>query len=178
MRDVWARVESDIQSNGGVLLQPTGMWEVDYERVRKELVDRERRGEEVKRLEEEDVERKRVREEGVDWKAVVEGFSKRMDGSGVRLAVGRNDATVTVALVKAGMVFEVRMAPGSGSGSGSGNSDGDGNDLPDWRVSQKVVPGRPTTKLESSILDCLNSRPRQWDLGYLLVSSVYVYVYI
>lgn len=172
MRDVWERFDSDVQAAGGVLLQPTGMWEVDYNRLRRELVERQRGEEEEKMLEVEDGEKKRVREEGVDWRGVVERFEKRMDGSGVRVVIGRNDASVTVALVKTGIVFDVRMLP---------RSDDREDELPDWRVSQKPVPGRPTTKLESSILECLNSRPRQWDLGYLLVSSwlpVYVYASI
>lgn len=161
MKSVWERVEDNIKELGG-LLQPTGVWEVDYDEILEELVKEENTRSEQTRKEEEDEERQKLRSTGPDWRGVVESFMKK-NVPGVHVFVpGKSDseATLSVALVKAGMVFQVRATTGL-----------QGNDIPDWRVATKASPGRPTTKLETEVVDCLNSRGRQWDLGYLLVGD-------
>lgn len=163
MRGVWERVEADIAELGG-LLQPTGVWEVDYEERLEGLVKEERVKNEQAQMEEEERERERLRSTGCDWRGVVESFAARTV-PGMRVVPGENDndPSLTVALVKAGMVFQVHAAAAL-----------EGGDVPDWRVATKVSPGRPVTKLETGVADCLNSRGRQWDLGFLLVSGAMV----
>lgn len=160
MKAVWERVESDIRELGA-LLQPTGVWEVDYDEILERLVQEEKARNEQERREEEGEEREKLRSTGADWRGIVESFAKK-DVPGVRVVPGESDtdASLSVALIKAGMVFQVRTAAGLQE-----------DDMPNWQVATKVTPGRPVTKLETGIVDCLNSRGRQWDLGYLLVCS-------
>lgn len=162
LKEIWDHVDARIKENNGQLLQPTGMWERDYEVLLEKLVkDEEEKKKEQERAEEE-VERTWVTQsdEG-DWRKVVDGFGQK-NVPGVRVAPSRSQDSVTVTLAKAGMAFEAQMVNLSG-----------GSGVYKWQVSNKpsvLSPGKPATKLETSICECLNSRPRQWDLSFLLVS--------
>lgn len=158
MKGVWEHVEADITEIGGQLLQPTGVWELDYGELLEEIVQREKAKEEDERSEEEEREKEKWRSSGANWKGLVEEFGRR-EVPGVKVVLSKDESGLTVALVKAGMVVLVNPVPV------------DGEDIPDWRVSSKVSPGRPITKLETAMVDCLNSRVRKWDLAYLLVCS-------
>lgn len=152
LKEIWDHVDAKIQEGNGVLLQPSGMWERDYGVLLEGIEKEERRREE---------EEGRVREEreraGVDgdWRRVVEGFVGR-GVSGVRVVGAKERDAVLVVLVKAGMAFEVVSVDVSEEGV-------------KWVVSSKVAPGKPVSKLEAAVVDCLNSRPRQWDLAFALV---------
>ena len=163
MRAIWEHVEGDIKESGGQLLQPTGMWEIDYDDLLEELVKDEKTREEEKVKDEENQELEKLRSSGKGWRGVAEGFTQR-NVPGVRVVPSKNEALLTVALIKAGMVFQVQADGLQGE-----------KDFPDWSVSSKISPGRPVTKLETSIVDCLNSRQRKWDLAYLLVSITILY---
>lgn len=156
MKAVWGHVEASIKELGGQLLQPTGVWEADYGVLLDGLVKEANGREDEERMAEEEREKDGFRSAGADWRGVVDGFVKR-DVPGVRVVASQGEAALTVALVKAGMVVLVN----------TGSVEGD--DVPDWRVASKVSPGRPITKLETAMVDCLNSRSRKWDLAYLLV---------
>lgn len=161
MRAVWEHVDAKIRENNGLLLQPTGMWERDYDVLLKKLVREEEGRREAQRREREEMEREQVNllVDG-DWRRVVEEFVQRNGGTGVRVVSGKGRDVVTLMLVKTGMAFEAQL-----------NAALEADGVPGWRVSNKVAPGRPVTKLESAICECLNSRPRQWDLSFLLVST-------
>lgn len=161
MRAVWEHVDAKVRENNGLLLQPTGMWERDYDVLLKKLVREEEGRREAQRREREEMEREQVNllVDG-DWRRVVEEFVQRNGGTGVRVVSGKGRDVVTLMLVKTGMAFEAQL-----------NAALEADGVPGWRVSNKVAPGRPVTKLESAICECLNSRPRQWDLSFLLVST-------
>lgn len=162
LKEIWDHVGARIRENNGQLLQPTGMWERDYDVLLEQLVkDEEARKKEEERTEEE-AERTQIAQsaEG-DWRKIVEGFGQR-NVPGVRVAPSRSRDIVTVTLAKAGMAFEAQLINLS-----------DESGLSKWHVSNKpsvLSPGKPATKLETSICECLNSRPRQWDLSFLIVS--------
>lgn len=161
MRAVWEQVDAKARENNGVLLQPTGMWERDYDVLLERLVREEEGKREGQRREMEEMERERVNESADgNWRKVVDGFVQRSGGSGVRVVPSKGRDAVTVMLVKAGMTFEAQL-----------HAVVDADGVHEWRVSNKVAPGRPVTKLESAICECLNSRPRQWDLSFLLVGT-------
>lgn len=163
MKAIWEHVEGDIKESGGQLLQPTGTWEIDYDSLLEEMVKEEKAREEEKMKDEENQELEKLRSSGQGWRGVVEGFTQR-NVPGVRVVPSKNEALLAVALIKAGIVFQVQ-------------ADGlkEEKDFPDWRVSSRMSPGRPVTKLETSIVDCLNSRQRKWDLPYLLVSRTTIF---
>lgn len=161
MRAVWEHVDAKVRENNGLLLQPTGMWERDYDVLLKKLVREEEGRREAQRREREEMEREQVNlSVDGDWRRVVEEFVQRNGGTGVRVVSGKGRDVVTLMLVKTGMAFEAQL-----------NAALEADGVPGWRVSNKVAPGRPVTKLESAICECLNSRPRQWDLSFLLVST-------
>lgn len=153
LKEVWDHVDARVRENNGQLLQPTGMWERDYDVLLDKLVrDEQTKKDEQARTEEET---ERAQSAEGNWRSVVEGFAQK-NVSGVRVAPSRSRDTVTVTLAKAGMAFELQR----------GNADGS------WQVSNKpsvLMPGKPATKLETSICGYLNTRPRQWDLAFLLV---------
>ncbi|PLN79404.1 hypothetical protein BDW42DRAFT_128290 [Aspergillus taichungensis] len=156
MKAVWDRVEGNIRENGGQLLQPTGMWERDYNVLLEELEAEEKERREQRAREEEDAERSRILAMEGGWKAVVDAFVQRRI-PGVKALVSQERTAVEVVLVKAGMSFSVRPADGS-----------DGSGVPDWEVESKSESQPAATKLESAVADYLNACPRRWDLAYLL----------
>ncbi|EAW13416.1 RNA polymerase II mediator complex subunit MED27 domain-containing protein [Aspergillus clavatus NRRL 1] len=155
MKEIWGYVDGRIRANAGQLLQPTGMWERDYDVLLAEM-EREERGrkEQEERVEEEAEQAKIQAMEG-GWRAIVEAFVRR-NVPGVRVLPSKDQPVLTVVLVKAGITVHVQEL------------DGEGHGVSDWRVMDKAVPGKPKTKLELGIMACLNARPRQWDLAHLL----------
>ncbi|PYH47184.1 RNA polymerase II mediator complex subunit MED27 domain-containing protein [Aspergillus saccharolyticus JOP 1030-1] len=157
MKAVWDRVDTQIQNNGGQLLQPRGVWEEDYDVLLEGLVKEEQAKQAERRSAEEESERSKIQATEGGWRAIAEGFAQR-NVPGVRVQVSNmNTASVLVALVKAGMILNVHTVEGLES-----------HGIPDWRITSKASPGQPVSKLEGAVLQCLNSRPRQWDLLYLL----------
>lgn len=162
MQGIWEHVEGAIRE-GGQLLQPTGMWEVDYGDMLERILKEEKAREEEERQKQEEEEREVLKTSGSDWRAVVEEFMGRnVPGVSVRVLSGVDDkeASLVAILVKAGMAFQIHAAPVPGEDQG---------DVPNWRVGIKQSPGKPVTKLETAIVDCLSARARLWDLTYLLV---------
>lgn len=157
LQPLWAHVEARIQASNGQLIQPTGMWEKDYDVLLRELVNEEKIKEEERQREEEDAERVKAQSSEEEWESVAEKYIQR-EVPGVRVIKGQRPLSVTVALAKAGMIFLVQ-----------GVKESDVVGVSEWQVSVKTPPGRQPTKLESSILECLKSRSRKWDLAFLLV---------
>ncbi|KAL4875457.1 mediator complex subunit 27-domain-containing protein [Aspergillus karnatakaensis] len=157
MKPVWERVDTLIYENAGRLLQPNGVWERDYDELLEELTaqDSARKEQQRRANEEQEREQTRVREGG--WKGIVEEFAQR-DVSGVKVASVKDGGSFFVVLSKMGLAFKVIM----------GSALNQSQDLPDWNVSSKSALGEPTSRLEKGVLDCLNSRPRKWDLAFLL----------
>lgn len=156
MRAIWDHVDARIKANGGQLLQPTGMWERDYDVLLEELEREERTQREEQQRVKEEEERAKIQAVEGGWRTIVEAFIRR-DLPGVRVMAHQDQDRITVVLVKAGMVFQLQVVNGDGQG------------MADWRVQDKAAPGKPKTKLEAGVAACLNARPRQWDLAYLLV---------
>lgn len=157
MKVIWDHVEEEIKKDGGKLLQPTGMWERDYDVLLEELVKGEREKEESRRKEEEEADRSKAQSTAANWRMDVEKFAQK-GVPGVRVLPDKQETSIIIGLLKAGMVFQARPV-----------NESEGNIL-EWRVSNVEFPTKPITKLETAICNCLNSRPRQWDLAYLLVS--------
>jgi hypothetical protein len=155
LKPVWAHVESRIGESNGQLLQPSGKWEKDYDVLFEELSKKEKAKEEDQKREEEDAERAKAFSTEGEWQAVLERFVQR-NVPGVRVIKGQDETSLAVALVRAGIVFQVRGVAGTDT------------PISEWEVSSKIA-GRTPTKLEIAMLDCLGSRPRKWDLAFLLV---------
>jgi len=157
LQPIWAHVEARIKESNGQLLQPTGMWERDYDVLLDELLKAEKAKEDERRREEEDAERAKAQSSEGEWESVVEKFIQR-NIPGIRIVKGQQPFSLAVALAKAGMILPIK-----------GVKEAEVPGVSEWQVSAKAPPGRSPTKLETSILDCLNSRPRKWDLAFLLV---------
>ncbi|RLL96455.1 hypothetical protein CFD26_105082 [Aspergillus turcosus] len=155
MKAIWDHVDARIKANGGQLLQPTGMWERDYDVLLEELEREERTQREEQLRVKEEEERAKIQAVEGGWRTIVESFIRR-DLPGVRVMAHQDQDRITVVLVKAGMVFQLQAVNGDGQG------------MADWRVQDMAAPGKPKTKLETAVAACLNARPRQWDLAYLL----------
>ncbi|OQE39321.1 hypothetical protein PENCOP_c007G08759 [Penicillium coprophilum] len=154
MTPIWAHVESRIKEANGQLIQPTGKWERDYDVLLEELARKEKSIEDERRQEDEEAERTKAQSTEGEWKNVLERFVHRAI-PGVRVIKGQDETSLAVALVRAGVVFQIRGVSASGS------------PISDWEVSSKIA-GRSPTKLENAILGCVGSRPRKWDLAFLL----------
>ncbi|KAJ5465183.1 uncharacterized protein N7458_000869 [Penicillium daleae] len=153
---VWAHVESRIKESNGQILQPTGLWERDYDVILEELLQTEKSKEEERLREEEEVERTKAQASESGWQGVVESFIQR-NVPGVRIIKGQGAQSLAIALSKAGIIFHVE-----------GLKENDVPGVAEWHVSSKAPPGRVPTKMENSIIECLNSRSRKWDLAFLL----------
>lgn len=159
LKPVWAHVESRIKESNGQILQPTGMWERDYDVLLEELLQAEKSKEEERLREEEDAERTKVQSSEGGWQAIVESFIQR-NVPGVRVIKGQGALPLAIALSKAGIIFHIE-----------GLKENDTLGVTEWHVSSKAPPGRVPTKIENSIVECLNSRSRKWDLAFLLVCT-------
>lgn len=152
MKAVWDHVGDEIKENGGTLLQPTGVWERDYGVLLEELVKEKRE------KDEQDggvTERSKAQSMAANWRMDVETFLQK-GVPGVRVVPDQHEASVTIALVKTGMLFQARAI-----------SEPDIS-VPEWRVSNVGPQSKLKPMLEMAICDCLNSRPRKWDITYLL----------
>lgn len=156
LKPVWAHVEERVKASNGQPLQPTGVWEKDYDVLLQELVKAEKAKEEERQQAEESAERAKIQSSEGEWEAVAESFIQR-GLPGVRVIKGQDSLSLAVALAKAGMILLVK-----------GVKEPDVAGVSEWQVSIKS-PGRGATKMETSILECLRSRPRKWDLAFLLV---------
>ncbi|RAL13705.1 RNA polymerase II mediator complex subunit MED27 domain-containing protein [Aspergillus homomorphus CBS 101889] len=156
MKAVWNRVDTQIKNNGGQLLQPTGMWEEDYDVLLEGLVKEEQVKQQERLNAEEEAERSKIQATEGGWRAIVDSFVQK-NVPGMRVQMSKTEASILVALVKAGLVFKVHTVEGLES-----------HGVPDWRIASKAAAGQTVTKLEGAVMQCLNSRPRQWDLLHLL----------
>ncbi|CAI7643601.1 unnamed protein product [Penicillium viridicatum] len=154
LTSVWAHVESRIQEANGQLLQPTGKWDRDYDVLLEELARNEKSKIDEHQRVDEEAERTKAQSTEGEWKNVLERFIQR-DMPGVRVIKGQDETSLAVALVRAGVVFQVKGVPSPGS------------PISDWEVSSQIA-GRSPTKLEDAILGCVGSRLRKWDLAFLL----------
>jgi hypothetical protein len=158
LKSVWAHVESRIKEANGQMIQPTGKWERDYNVLLEELAQKEKSIVDERQREDEEAERTKAQSTEGEWQNVLGRFVQR-NIPGVRVIKGEDETSLAVALVRAGVVFQVRGVSVSGS------------PVSDWEVSSNIA-GRSPTKLENAILGCVRSRPRKWDLAFLLVCSV------
>ncbi|KAJ5964474.1 Mediator complex subunit Med27 [Penicillium vulpinum] len=154
LASAWAHVESRIKEANGQLIQPTGKWERDYDVLLEELARKEKSKVDERLREEEEAERTKAQSTEGEWQNVLERFVQR-NIPGVRVVKAQDETSLAVALVRAGVVFQVRGVSVSGS------------PVSEWEVSSKIA-GRSPTKLENAILGCVGSRPRKWDLAFLL----------
>lgn len=154
---VWDHVTELIKTNDGQLLQPTGVWERDYDAILEELINDERQKREQRLKDEEAAERATFEASGADWKAIVKKFGQEHDPS-IRTAVAGQRPVFFITLLKAGLAFEASLL-----------TEPDSSEVPVWSVQHVTQPGKTRTKLETAIIDCLDTRPRQWDVAYLLV---------
>ncbi|KAF9884393.1 hypothetical protein FE257_001793 [Aspergillus nanangensis] len=157
MKAMWENIEAEIKRNGGRMLQPTGVWDRNYEAVLDDLMKREEAKKELQRQTQEEQDRAQIQATEGGWQAIVDGFVQKADGSAVRVVPSRNEATIAVVLIKAGMTFRVQMVGGAGE-----------NPVPDWKVEMGSVPGSHLSKVEAAVAECVNSRARKWDLAHLL----------
>ncbi|KAJ5329176.1 Mediator complex subunit Med27 [Penicillium brevicompactum] len=154
LKPVWDNVESRIKESNGQILQPNGKWDRDYDLLLKDLAEEEKsKTDDRKRLEEE-AERTKAQSGEGEWQKVLERFVQR-NIPGIRVAQEEDGISLAVALVRAGTVLLVK-----------GISE-PGEPISQWEVSSKTG-NRELTKLEIAILECLGSRPRKWDLAFLL----------
>ncbi|KAL4787066.1 mediator complex subunit 27-domain-containing protein [Aspergillus varians] len=155
MKSVWERIDTLIYENAGQLLQPNGMWDQDYGELLENITKHDTIRKEQLQKAKEEQERSQIQSAEGGWKALVDSFAQR-NVPGVRVLPAKNDSSFSVVLIKAGLAFKIHTA--------STGQDG----VPEFNVSSKSVSTEPTSKLENAVLDCLNSRPRKWDLSYLL----------
>ncbi|KAJ5408948.1 hypothetical protein N7509_002831 [Penicillium cosmopolitanum] len=156
MKPVWSHVESRIKESNGDLIQPTGMWEKDYDVLLKELIKTEKTKKEDIEREQEQIERSKAQSSDGEWQAIVERFTQR-DVPGMRVVKGQDPFSVSAVLAKAGMIFSIKGLQEPGVPGVS-----------EWQVSSEPPPGRSPSKLQHAVQDCLNSRTRKWDLAFLL----------
>ena len=161
MKAVWDHVGDEIKDGGGKLLQPTGVWQRDYGVLLAELVKEDRDLNDVRR--DGGADRTEAQSVVANWRAHVETFLQK-GVSGVRVVPDEHEPLITIALVKAGLLFQARAI------NGPDDSVGDSGSVPGWQVSNVPLAAKPETKLEAAVRDCLNARPTRWDLAYLLVS--------
>jgi hypothetical protein len=157
MKPVWNHVESRIKESNGDFIQPTGMWEKDYDVLLKELIKIEKTKEEDIEREQEQMERSKAQSSDGEWQAIVERFTQR-DVPGMRVVKGQHPFSLSAVLAKAGMIFSIQGLQEPGVPGVS-----------EWQVSSQTPPGRSPSKLQHAVQDCLNSRTRKWDLAFLLV---------
>lgn len=157
MKPIWAHVETRIKESNGQYPQPSGVWEKDYGVLLEEFAKGEKTIEEERQRAEEEVERAKLQTSNDQWQTATDDLAQR-NVPGLRVIKGEVANSLAIALARAGIIFLIR---GLQEPSVPGVSE--------WQVSSKVAPGRTPTKLELAVLDSLHSRPRKWDLAFLLV---------
>jgi hypothetical protein len=160
MKTIWDWMDGKLKESDGDFPQPVSMWERDYDIILKNLEEEESRKEQRLKQDEEQQERFRILSARGDRPAVIDSFKKR-NLPGVQIFQGRNEAVITLVLLKAGIAFRIQEIPDCTSAD-------DG--IPNWDVTIKPSLNQVNTKLDTAILSTLNDRPRKWDLVYLLVS--------
>lgn len=192
MQAIWGKVDEKLAETKGAFPQEgaAGMWRVEYDEVLRgmDLEEQKHDGAGVVQMEVEvdDGEAQfpssiyGSKEETASPKSVVESFQARQV-PGFRVASTRNESTIIVSLGLAGLAFEIQEAlttestatPSTTSTTTTSNATNK-TSLPEWRVSTRqhsktALSGTVTSRLESAIVAQLNSRPRKWDLRFLLV---------
>ncbi|KAL2838417.1 mediator complex subunit 27-domain-containing protein [Aspergillus pseudodeflectus] len=155
MKPVWDRIDTLIYENDGQLLQSSGMWEEDYGALLEELTKQDAVRKEQQQKVKEELERSQLQSAEGGWKAIVDSFAQK-NIPGVRISTTKSESSFAILLAKAGMSFKVHAIKAAQE-----------SEIPEWQVSSKQI-AEPPSKLESAVLDCLNSRSRKWDLLYLL----------
>ncbi|KAL2810922.1 hypothetical protein BJX63DRAFT_422761 [Aspergillus granulosus] len=153
MKSVWDRIDTLVHENAGQLLQSSGMWEEDYDALLEELTKQNNTRKEQQQKVKEELERSQLQSAEGGWKAIVDNFAQK-NAPGVRIATTKSDSSFAIILPKAGMSFRVHPVKTSQDA-----------EIPEWQFSSSA---EPSSKLESAVLDCLNSRSRKWDLTFLL----------
>ncbi|KAL3462714.1 mediator complex subunit 27-domain-containing protein [Aspergillus heterothallicus] len=156
MKPVWDRIDTLVYENAGQLLQSSGMWEEDYGSLLEELTKQDSVRKEKEQRAKEELERSQLQSAEGGWKAIVDNFIQK-NVPGVRITITKSDSAFAILLLKAGLSFKVNAV-----------SVGQESEIPEWQVSSKQASADPPSKLESAVLDCLNSRSRKWDLAFLL----------
>ncbi|KAL5340882.1 hypothetical protein BJX70DRAFT_406611 [Aspergillus crustosus] len=155
LKPVWERVDTLIYENAGRLLQPNGVWERDYDEILEEITKQDTARKEQQQKAKEEEERSQLQSAEGGWQAVVDSFAQR-NIPRVRVLPTKEDSSFYVVLAKVGLAFKIYTVGGQNQG------------LPDWTVSTKSASLESASRLETAVLDCLNSRPRKWDLTFLL----------
>ncbi|KAL4867626.1 hypothetical protein BDV12DRAFT_186556 [Aspergillus spectabilis] len=155
MKRVWERIDTLICENDGRLLQPNSVWERDYDKLLEEISKQDTARKEQQQKAKEEQERAQLRSAKGGWKAIVDSFAQR-NVPGVRVLPTKDDSSFFVVLSKTGLAFKIFTVSGQDLG------------ISEWSVSSKSTSADSASKLENAILGCLNSRPRKWDLTFLL----------
>ena len=156
LKPIWAHVETRMRESTQPL-QPTGMWEKDYNLLLSRLLAEARLAEQERCREEEEVERKKVQSSKVEWQGTIERFIQR-EVTGVRVLKTQGTPGLSLVLPRAGLVLRIE-----------GVRESDDSGISEWQVLREMAHGRTPAQLEQAILDCLRARPRKWDLAFLLV---------
>ncbi|KAL4942108.1 hypothetical protein BDV06DRAFT_222524 [Aspergillus oleicola] len=155
MKSVWERIETLTYENAGQLLQSNGMWDYDYDKLLEDLTKQNTARKEKEQRAKEEQERSQLQSVEGGWRALVDQYAQAgLDG--MRVLPTKQQSSFVVMLQKVGLAFKVSAV--------STGQDGP----PEFNISSKSPSGEPTSKLETAVLDCLNSRPRKWDLAYLI----------
>ncbi|KAL4965282.1 RNA polymerase II mediator complex subunit MED27 domain-containing protein [Aspergillus stella-maris] len=155
MKSVWERIETLTYENAGQLLQSNGMWEYDYNEILEDLTKQDNARKEKEQKAKEEQERSQLQSAEGGWRALVDQYTHAtLDG--MRVLPTKQQSSFVIMLQKAGLAFKVSAVSTGQEG------------VPNFTVSTKSPSGEPTSKLETAVLDCLNSRPRKWDLAYLI----------
>jgi hypothetical protein len=164
MKIIWDRIDQKLAESGGDYPQPTGMWEQNYDDILKNLDRDEKRQEQQQQKVIEEQELSQLISADGGWRGVVESFMMQ-DNPGLLVTFPPSVESPDyffVLLRKISAVFCIQPE----------RITGDEREI-SWQV--KSVPHGSTSKLEIDILNHISTRDRQWDLRYLLVSSVLKY---
>lgn len=187
---IWSRMDQKLAENKGAFPQPSGMWTRDYDVLLKQM-DEEEKEEKAQQRDSDGAQQQQslpavygtteIEREG-GWKSVVEAFQKRQI-PGFGIVSSKNESMIVVNLGLAGIIFEIQEVLTTNNTSTASTSDANATTstspgagakqaLPEWRVSTRQSLGKTgPSRLETAIVQELNSRPRKWDLHYLLVRA-------
>lgn len=189
MQDIWYKVDEKLAETKGAFPQvEAGMWRADYAVLLREMDEKDEKENDKKGggdVVEMEVDNELLlppsvlsiygSAEETDPKTVVESFQARQI-PGFRLASTRNESTIVVSLELAGLTFEIQEALTTTTETTSETTTTNTTNKPEYRVStrqhlplSKPTASAGTSRLETAIVQQLNSRPRKWDLRYLLV---------
>lgn len=196
MQAIWGKVDEKLAETKGAFPQAgaAGLWKVEYTELLREKdqelkMEKDGRGEEmvVVQMEAEmDKDDDEVQfpsaiygsKEETDPKTIIQSFQARQI-PGFRVACTRNESTILVSLGLAGLAFEIQEALTTETTNPSTTTTSNKTQLPEWHVSPRqhstsalagTGAGAGTiSRLETAIVTQLNSRPRKWDLRFLLV---------